>query len=99
MAQDLQNMKNKRRRIREGLLEALAELVMTLIFGGIGFLILHLFGVDLSFQDSDPDLIVLVGVGVFFAVLIAAYAAWKLILKIKKRGVKNEADENRKDSL
>ena len=75
------------------LLEALGELVLTVVFLGIGAVILSLFGVDFKSADTDYELIVLVGVVAFLAVFIASYALtmWikKLVSKRKKQEIQN----------
>ncbi len=55
-------MKKDKKKIREVLLEGLAEIVMTLICFGIGALILSLFGVSLELAIIDYELIVLIGI-------------------------------------
>ncbi len=75
-------MKRTKKEIGMALLEGLCELVLALICFGIGALLLHLFGVDFTSADIDFDLIILIGVGVFFAVFIAVYF---LVQWIKKR--------------
>jgi hypothetical protein len=55
-------MKKDKKRIAEGLLEGLAELVLTLIFFGIGAYIVSLFGVDFDSSNMDSDLIILLGI-------------------------------------
>ena len=55
-------MKKDKKRIAEGLLEGLAELVLTLIFFGIGVLTVSLFGVDFDSSNMDSDLIILLGI-------------------------------------
>ena len=67
-------MKKDKKRIAEGLLEGLAELVLTLIFFGIGVCIVSLFGVDFNSPDVDHDLIVLLGIVAFFVIFVIAYA-------------------------
>ena len=81
-------MKKRKVRIGEALLEILVELLMTLIFFGIGALILYLFGVNLDAPSLDGDLIVLLGIVAFAAVFGAIFALVAYIKKIftKKRG-------------
>lgn len=81
-------MKKRKVRIGEALLEILVELLMTLIFFGIGALILYLFGVNLDAPNLDGDLIVLLGIVAFAAVFGAIFALVAYIKKIftKKRG-------------
>ncbi len=75
-------MKNEKRKIAPALLEALFELVLTLVCLGIGIVVLALFGVDLTSPDLDYDFIILLGVGIFLALFIGSYF---LVEWIKKR--------------
>jgi hypothetical protein len=75
-------MKNNKKRIAEGLLDGLAELVLTLIFFGIGAYIVSLFGVDFNSPDVDHDLIVLLGIVAFFVIFVIAYALIRWVKKI-----------------
>jgi hypothetical protein len=75
-------MKNNKKHIAEGLLEGLAELVLTLIFFGIGAYIVSLFGVDFNSPDVDHDLIVLLGIVAFFVIFVIAYALIRWVKKI-----------------
>lgn len=81
-------MKNRKARFGEALLEIVVELLMTLIFFGIGALILSLFGVNWDAPDLDGDLIVLLGIVAFAVVFGAIFALVAYIKKIfaKKRG-------------
>ena len=86
-------MKKNKNRIATNLLEALGELVLTVVFLGIGAVILSLFGVDFKSADTEYELIVLVGVVAFLALFIASYALtrWikKLVSKRKKQEIQN----------
>lgn len=86
-------MKKEKRRFREALLEALGELVLTLVFFGIGALVLNLFGIDISFAEADPDLIALLGILAAVACFGLVYLAVSLIKK-RKREVSEENCEN-----
>lgn len=81
-------MKKQKTRIGEALLEILLELLMTLIFFGIGALILYLFGVNLDALNLDGDLVILLGIVAFAAIFGAMFALVAYIKKIftKKRG-------------
>ena len=63
-------MKPKKRKIREALVEALLEIVLTAICLALGTLVRHLFGVDFSMWETDPDTLILTGVFAFFFVLL-----------------------------
>lgn len=71
-------MKNDKQRLREALLEGLLEIVLTLIFFGIGVLIIRLFGIPLDSPNMDGDLILLLGIVVFLVVMgtILALIQW-----------------------
>lgn len=81
-------MKKQKTRVGEALLEILLELLMTLIFFGIGALILYLFGVNLDALNLDGDLVILLGIVAFAAIFGAMFALVAYIKKIftKKRG-------------
>ena len=77
-------MKNKLK-FREAVFEIVCELVLTLVCFGFGALILHLFGVDgKALFEIDPDIVALVGIGIFLAIFIASYFLVQLIKKRKK---------------
>ena len=61
---------------------------MTLIFFGIGALILYLLGVNLDALNLDGDLVILLGIVAFAAIFGAMFALVAYIKKIftKKRG-------------
>ena len=85
-------MKNNKKRIAEGLLEGLAELVLTLIFFGIGAYIVSLFGVDFNSPDVDHDLIVLLGIVAFFVIVGIVYALVQWIKKIIRARSKTDTE-------
>ena len=74
-------MKLNKKKIYEGLLEALVEIVLTLIFFGIGALIIGLFGVELDSLDTDGDLIVLIGIIVPIVIFGIVYALVRFFKK------------------
>lgn len=55
-------MKKDKKKLKEAFFEGLLEIVLTLIFLGIGALIVSVFGVELDSPNIDFDLIVLLGV-------------------------------------
>ena len=73
--------KNKKRFV-EIISEVVMDLVLTIIFVVIGFLVLSLFGTDLSLESIDFELVALVGVSIFIVIFIAIYA---IINKIKSK--------------
>ena len=78
-------MKKDKKRIGRALLEELGELALTLVCLGIGLLVATLFGMDFKSPDTDYDLIVLVGVGVFLIVFLIIWALVQLIKKISRK--------------
>lgn len=79
-------MKKDKKYIGLALLEGLGELVLTLLCLGIGVFIVGLFGVDFESPNIDYDLIILLGLAVFFVVLgiICVFVQWfKKILRGK----------------
>ena len=79
-------MKKDKKQIRSALLEALLELVLTVVCFGIGALIVHLFGVDLDSPNVDFELMILIGIVVpiaFFAIVFALVQWSKKMIKGK----------------
>ena len=79
-------MKSKKDAFKENLLEGILEIVFTVIFFGIGAVLVLLFGelfkLDLDVFSMDEDLIVILGIVAFF--VICAIVAL-LVNIIKKR--------------
>ena len=71
-------MKKDKKKLKEAFFEGLLEIVLTLIFFGIGALIVSAFGVDLDSPNIDFDLIVLLGIIVSVVVfgLICTLVQW-----------------------
>lgn len=63
-------MKREKGRIKVRLLEALLELVVMLVCVGLGALVILLLGFDLDLSKLDFEIVVLVGVVVFIALLL-----------------------------
>ena len=74
----------KNRKTKEALCEGLLEIILTLIFFGIGALIISAFGIELDAPNIDFDLIVLLGIIVPAVALIFAFALVKWLKKIIK---------------
>ena len=83
-------MKKDKQHIREALLEGVLEIVFTLLFFGIGAFIISSFGLDLDSPSVDFDLIVLIGILVFFVALAAASF---FVTRIKKHLKKKHMQE------
>ena len=83
-------MKKSKKNIRWALLEGLGELVLTLLSLGIGVFIVGLFGVDFESPNIDYELIILLGLAVFFVIfgIICAFVQW--IIKKILRGKRNQ---------
>lgn len=81
-------MKKDKKRPKEAFFEGLLEIVLTLIFFGIGALIVSAFGVELDSPNIDFDLIVLLGIIVPIVAfgLICKLVQWlKKIIKGKQK--------------
>ena len=75
-------------RIKDAFFEMLFELILMLFFIGIGFLVLYLFGVKISYKNTDPELLAMIGFGAVAALFAVGYAVWRLIKKIQKKRAK-----------
>ena len=84
-------MKKDRKNIGKALLEGLGEIALTLGCLVLGAAIVSLFGGDVNFSETDPDLLILLGIVVFFVVFFLAYT---LIQRIKKKSRSNKTNEN-----
>ena len=71
-------MKKKKMNNKEAFSEGIAELVITLIFFGIGALIISLLGIGIDSDNIDFDLICLIGIGTVFviSVIVSVVAKW-----------------------
>lgn len=88
-------MKPKKRKIREALVEALLEIVLTAICLALGALVLHLFGVDFSLWETDPDTLILTGVFAFLFVLLLVCIIVQWAKSIAKSKRKNNQPEQK----
>ena len=68
-----------KKKIGEALLEGLAEIVLMLIFFGIGALIFRLFGVNLDSSNLDFELVILFGMLAIVVVTVVIFVAFILI--------------------
>ena len=81
-------MKKDKNKFKEAFFEGLLEIVLTLIFFGIGALIVSAFGIELDSPNIDFDLIILLGIIVPVVVLglVCALVKWlKKIIKGKQK--------------
>ena len=61
-------MKKDKKKLKEAFFEGLLEIVLTLIFFGIGALVVSAFGVELDSPNIDYDLIILLGIVVLVVI-------------------------------
>ena len=81
-------MKKDKKKLKEVFFEGLLEIVLTLIFFGIGALIVSALGVKLDSPNIDFDLIILLGILVPVVVfgLVCTFVQWlKKIIKGKQK--------------
>ena len=79
-------------RFREELGEAAVEIILSLIFLGIGAIVLSLLGVSGDAEWLDGDLVMLIGIG---AVLLVGGAIGVIVWAVKKKNKeKNNANDN-----
>lgn len=99
-------MKDKtKEKLKEGCGEAVAEIVLSLIFCAIGAGVLALLGVSLSVEWLDEDLVMLIGI---LAIAIPAAIIFAVVHTVRKRKrnsikkieihIKNEPKENNLDN-
>ena len=81
--------KNKSQR-KETFMDALLELVITLVLFGLGVLVLALFGIGVDAVDGD--LVMLIGIGVF-ALLGGVIWGVSILAKKKKANGNNDGDD------
>ena len=75
-------------RIGEAFGEALAEIVLTLVFAAVGFGILKLLEIDLEF---DPELFALIGI---LALAVSCAIVFLIIHTINKKRKSKSADQS-----
>ncbi|MBR4033051.1 MAG: hypothetical protein IKJ07_10025 [Clostridia bacterium] len=84
-------MKKDKKQIGFALLEILGEILITLVFFGIGALIINAFGVKLDSPNIDDDLIVLLGIVAFLLIFGAIYGI-RIFVKWVKKTIKRNRD-------
>lgn len=80
-------MKIDKNRLRENLSEALVELILTVIFFGIGAAVVSLFGVDWNSETMDSDLIILIGI---VGVVLSFSIVYVLVKLFKKKSAEKQ---------
>ena len=81
-------MNKSKRKNGKVLLEVIAEIILMLVFFGIGALILRFFGVRIDSEYLDGDLIILIGILVpvlIFAAVSALVKRFKKIFSNKRK--------------
>ena len=82
----MSNKDKKKEKMSDALAEGIAELILTLVVGGVGFVICwgisKLFPFNLG--ELDPDLLVLIGLAGLAVVAVVAVLIGMLIKKGKK---------------
>ena len=81
-------MKKDKKQLKEAFLEGILEIVLTLIFFGIGALIVSAFGIELDSVSIDSDWIILLGIIVLLVIfgLVFALIQWlKKIIRGKQK--------------
>ena len=81
-------MKKDKKKLKEAFFEGLLEIVLALIFLGIGALIFSAFGIELDSPNIDFDLIVLIGIVVpvvAFGIVCSLVQWLKKIIKGKQK--------------
>lgn len=98
--------KKAKTEIKEGCGEAVAEILLSFLFLGIGAVVLFLFGVDMDAEWLDGDLMMLIGI---FAIAIPAAIIFAVVHTVRKRRKNNikrieiysknedEQDKNKED--
>ena len=81
----------KKEKMSDALAEGIGELILTLIVGGLGFIIC--LGVSklfpLKMNELDPDLFVLIGIA-GLAVIVLVFALIKTLIKKAKGKIKSQ---------
>ena len=73
------------------LLEGLGEIALTLGCLVLGAAIVSLFGGDVNFSETDPDLLILLGVFVSLSIFIIIYY---VVQRIKKKAGSNKDEKD-----
>ena len=82
----------KENKLGKNLIEALIEIVFGGIFLFIGYIVLKAFRVDFTLLDTDPELLMLIGFLLVFAVFLIVMSL-VYIIKRKKQKKKSDTEE------
>jgi membrane protein DedA with SNARE-associated domain len=75
----------RKEKIKEVFSDVVLELVLYLLFFGIGAFILYLFGFRIDGENTDFDLVFLLGLGVCIVIVVSGFVLVRLIKKIKNK--------------
>lgn len=78
-------MKKEKESFKDRIIDALLELLIAVICLVVGFWVLKLFGVDVSVENADIELIILLGLAVSGAVFVGGYFLFKFLKKKFKK--------------
>ena len=81
-------MKIDMKKFKEGCGEVIAEILLSLLFFGIGVVVLSLLGVDTDAEWLDGDLMMLIGLCAVIIPVGIIFAALHILRKRKKRNIK-----------
>ena len=82
-------MKRSKKEIGIALLEGLVEVILSLVFFGIGAFVVGLFGVKIDSLNVDGELLVLIGIAALFAIFGLVYVLVKWVgkkIESKRKG-------------
>lgn len=83
LKRQIYKMEKRKRTVKEIVFEIFLELILTLVFLGIGALVLILFGADFNFLEIDPELVTLIGFGAVLVLFVLVYIIVRLVKKVK----------------
>jgi len=78
-------MKKDKKQKLYAFLEALAEVVLTMVCFGVGVFIVGLLGVDIESPNTDPDIVLLIGLVSFFIIFGIVCFLVRLLKKLIKK--------------
>ncbi len=78
---------------REALFDGIGEIVLTLIFLGVGLAVFALLGLDFDWENTDPDILILVGIAVIALAAGIAFAVYSIFKRRKAKGSRSANSE------